>query len=50
MTRTMSLAVVLALLSAVVLEPSFWAALTSVGELAGVLSLFCLVCLLELLT
>ena len=44
------LAVLLALASAVVLEPSFWGVLTSVGELVGVLGLFCLVCLSELFT
>ena len=39
------IAVFLALLLAVVLESSLWAALTSIGELVGVLALFCLVCL-----
>ena len=44
------IAVLLALASLAAFEPSFWAALTSVAELVGVLGLFCLVCLSELFT
>jgi hypothetical protein len=33
-----------------VFEPSFWAILTTGAELFGVIAVFCLVCLSELLT
>ena len=43
-------AVALALLSYVLIEPSLRTLLTSGAELVGVVGLFCLVCLSELLT
>ena len=44
------IAVALALASYLAFEPSLWAVLTSTVELLGVIGLFCLVCLSELLT
>jgi hypothetical protein len=44
------IAVVLAVLSYLIFEPSLGAVLTSVAELLGVVALFCLVCVSELLT
>jgi uncharacterized protein (DUF983 family) len=43
-------AVALALVFYITSEPSLWAVLTSAAELIGVIGLFCLVCLSELLT
>ena len=44
------IAVVFALVSYFVFEPSLWAVVTSTAELLGVIGLFCLVCLSEFLT
>jgi len=43
-------AVALALVFYITSEPSLWAVLTSAAELIGVIGLFCLVCLSEVLT
>ena len=50
MMRTGLIAVVLAVLSYIVFEPSLGAVLMTAGELFGVVALFCLVCVSELLT
>jgi hypothetical protein len=44
------IAIALAGVSYVVFEPSVWVVLTTVAELIGVIGLFCLVCLSEVLT